>query len=135
MLNRPTLRPHSAAWTMAGKERLVLCGATMPAQTCASKLRVLRRHVANTVTGILQRPQFAKPLQAGTCCTASKRLAGWTRDGSVEEIGGWMLEAQRLNREAEAKKRKLQDAIEKESGKDARLGNDSMDGLDGSLSS
>ena len=27
--------------------------------------------------------------------SASKRLAGWTRDGSVEEIAGWMLEAQR----------------------------------------
>ena len=59
--------------------------------------------------------------------SASKRLAGWTRDGSVEEIAGWMLEAQRLNREVEAEKRKLQEAIEKESGKD--------DGLDGSLSS
>ena len=66
--------------------------------------------------------------------SASKRLAGWTRDGSAEEIAGWMLEAQ-LNREVEAKKRKLQEAIEKESGKDARMGDDSMDGLDGSLSS
>ena len=33
--------------------------------------------------------------------SASKRLAGWTRDGSAEEIAGWMLEAQRLNREVE----------------------------------
>ena len=41
--------------------------------------------------------------------SASKRLAGWTRDGSAEEIAGWMLEAQRLNREVEAKKRKLQE--------------------------
>ena len=31
--------------------------------------------------------------------SASKRLAGWTRDGSSEEIAGWMMEAQRLNRE------------------------------------
>ena len=54
--------------------------------------------------------------------SASKRVAGWTRDGSVEEIAGWMLEAQRLNTEVEAKKRKLQEAIEKESGKDARMG-------------
>ena len=23
----------------------------------------------------------------------SKRLAGWTRDGSAEEIAGWMMEA------------------------------------------
>ena len=46
-----------------------------------------------------------------------------------------MLEAQRLNREVEAMKRKLQEAIEKESGKDARMGDDPMDGLDGSLSS
>ena len=67
--------------------------------------------------------------------SASKRLAGWTRDGSVEEIAGWVLEAQRLNREVEAKKRKLKEAIEKESGKDARMGDDSMDVLDGSLSS
>ena len=37
--------------------------------------------------------------------SASKRLAGWTRDGSAEEIVGWMMAAQRLNREAEAKKR------------------------------
>ena len=67
--------------------------------------------------------------------SASKRLAGWTPDGSAEEIAGWMMEAQRLNREVEAKKRKLQEAVEKESGKDARMGDDSMDGLDGSLSS
>ena len=67
--------------------------------------------------------------------SASKRLAGWTRDGSAEEIAGWVLEAQRLNREEEAKKGELQEAIEKESGKDARMGDDSMDGLDGSLSS
>ena len=66
---------------------------------------------------------------------ASKRLGGWTRDGSAEEIAGWMMEAQRLNREVEAKKRKLPEAIEKESGKDARMGDDAMDGLDGSLSS
>ena len=67
--------------------------------------------------------------------SASKRLAGWTRDGSGEEIAGWMLEAQRLKRGVEAKKRKLQEAIEKESGKGARMGDESMDGLDGSLSS
>ena len=66
---------------------------------------------------------------------ASTRLAGWTRDGSAEELSGWMMEAQRLNREVEGKKRKLQEAVEKESGKDARMGDDSMDGLDGSLSS
>ena len=53
--------------------------------------------------------------------SASKRLAGWTRDGSAEEIAGWMLEAQRLNREVEAKKRKLQEAIEQESGREARM--------------
>ena len=46
-----------------------------------------------------------------------------------------MMEAQRLNREVEAKKRQLQEAIMKESGKDDRIGDDSMDGLDGSLSS
>ena len=40
-----------------------------------------------------------------------------------------------MSREREAKKRKLQEAVEKESGKDARMGDDSMDGLDGSLSS
>ena len=66
--------------------------------------------------------------------SASKRLAGWTRDGSSEEIAGWMMEAQRLNREVAAKKRKLQETIEKESGQDARMGDDAMDGLDGSLS-
>ena len=67
--------------------------------------------------------------------SASKRLSGWTRDRSAEEIAGWMIEAQRLNREVEAKKRKLQETIEKETGKDARMGDDSMDGLDGFLSS
>ena len=66
--------------------------------------------------------------------SASKRLAGWTRDGSTEEIAGWMMEAQRLNKEVEAKKRKLQETIERESRKDARM-DDAMDGLDGSLSS
>ena len=45
-----------------------------------------------------------------------------------------MMEAQRLNKEVEAKKRKLQETIEKDSGKDARM-DDAMDGLDGSLSS
>ena len=66
--------------------------------------------------------------------SASKRLAGWTRDGSTEEIAGWMMEAQRLNNEVEAKKRKLQETIVRESRKDARM-DDAMDGLDGSLSS
>ena len=66
--------------------------------------------------------------------STSKRLAGWTRDGSTEEIAGWMMEAQRLNKEVEAKKRKLQETIERESKKDARM-DDAMDGLDGSLSS
>ena len=67
--------------------------------------------------------------------SASKRLSGWTRDGSAEEIAGWMMEAQRLNKEFEAKKRKLQESIERESRKHARMGDDAMDGLDGSLSS
>ena len=67
--------------------------------------------------------------------SVSKRLSWWTRDGSAEEIAGWMMEVQRLNREVEAEKRKLQETIEKESRKDARMGDDSMDGLDGSLSS
>ena len=31
---------------------------------------------------------------------------GWTRDGSAEEIAGWMMEAQRLNREAGSKEEK-----------------------------
>ena len=66
--------------------------------------------------------------------SASKRLAGWTRDGSAEEIAAWIMEAQRLNKEVEAKKRKLQETIESESRKDARM-DDAMDGLDGSLSS
>ena len=60
---------------------------------------------------------------------ASMRQAGWTRDGSVEEIAGWVLEAERLNREVEAKKRKFQQTIIKESGKDAMMGDDYMDGL------
>ena len=64
----------------------------------------------------------------------SKRLAGWTRDGSAEEIAGWMMEAQRLNKEVEAKKRKLQETIVRESRQDARR-DDAMDDLDGSLSS
>ena len=67
--------------------------------------------------------------------SALKILAAWTRDGSSEEIAGWMLEAQRFNKEVEAKKRKLQETIERESRKDARMGDDAMDGLDGSLSS
>ena len=66
--------------------------------------------------------------------SASKRLAGWTRDGSAEEIAGWTIEAQRLNKEVEAKKRKLQETIERGSGKNARM-DDAMNGSDGSLSS
>ena len=54
--------------------------------------------------------------------TASKRLAGWTRDGSTEEIASWSVEAERISREVEAKKRKLLEAIEKESTmKDVRM--------------
>ena len=45
-----------------------------------------------------------------------------------------MMEAQRLNKEVEAKKRKLQETIERESKKVARM-DDAMDGVDGSLSS
>ena len=41
--------------------------------------------------------------------SVSKRLSGWTRDGSAEEIAGWMMEVQRLNREVEAEKRRLQE--------------------------
>ena len=48
--------------------------------------------------------------------------------GSTEEIAGWMMEAQRLNKEVEAKKKKLQETIERESRKDARMGDDAMDG-------
>ena len=65
--------------------------------------------------------------------TASKRLAGWTRDGSSEEIASWTQEAQRLAKEVEAKKRKFREAVEKESSmKDVSMGDD---GLDESLSS
>ena len=46
-----------------------------------------------------------------------------------------MMEAQRLNKEVEAKKRKLQETIERESRKDARMGDDATDGLYVSLSS
>ena len=66
--------------------------------------------------------------------SASKRLAGWTRDGSAEEIAGWTMGAQRLNKEVEAKKRKLQETIVGESRKDARM-EDAMGDLEGSLSS
>ena len=68
---------------------------------------------------------------------ASKRLVGWTRDGwSTEEIASWSVEVERISREVEAKKRKLQEAIEKESTmKDVSMSDDGLDGLDGSLSS
>ena len=33
--------------------------------------------------------------------TASKRVAGWTRDGSTEEIASWTMEAQRLTKAVE----------------------------------
>ena len=49
----------------------------------------------------------------------------------MEEIAGWMLEGLQTQQGS----RELQEVIEKESGKDARRGDDSMDGLDGSLSS
>ena len=56
--------------------------------------------------------------------------------GSTEEIASWTMEAQRLSQEAEAKKSKLQEAIEKESTmKDVRMSDEGLDGLDGSLSS
>ena len=68
--------------------------------------------------------------------TASKRLAGWTRDGSVEETASWSVAAERMSREVEAKQRKLQEAIEKESTmKDVRMADECLDGLGGSLSS
>ena len=44
---------------------------------------------------------------------SAKRLAGWTRDASTEEIASWSVEAERISREVEAEKRKLQEAIEK----------------------
>ena len=67
---------------------------------------------------------------------AAKRLAGWTKDGSTEEIASWSVEAERISREVEAMKRKLQEAIEKESTmKDVRMSDEGLDGLDGSLSS
>ena len=40
-------------------------------------------------------------------------------DGSTEELASWRLEAQALNKEVEAKKRKLQEAIEMKTVKDA----------------
>ena len=43
---------------------------------------------------------------------ALKTLVGWTRYGSTEEIVSWSVEAERISREVEAKKRKLQEAIE-----------------------
>ena len=64
--------------------------------------------------------------------SASKRLAWWTRDGSAGEIAGWMMEAQRLNKEVAAKKRKLQETIVRESRQEARM-DDAMDDLDGSV--
>ena len=64
-----------------------------------------------TRTGFLEGIGFEE-----TSCVDTRR--------SAEEIAGCMLEAQRLNREVEAKKRKLQEAIEKESGNDARMGDD-----------
>ena len=67
---------------------------------------------------------------------AAKRLAGWTRDGSTEEIASWSVETERISREVEAMKRKLQEAIEKESTmKDVRMSDEGVDGLDWSLSS
>ena len=67
---------------------------------------------------------------------AAKRLAGWTREGSTEEIASWSVEAERISREVEVKNRKLFEAIEKESTmKDVRMSDEGADGLDGSLAS
>ena len=68
--------------------------------------------------------------------TASKRLAGWTRDGSMEEIASWSAAAERMSREVEAKKWKLQEAVRNNPlFKDVRMADGCLDGLDGSLSS
>ena len=67
---------------------------------------------------------------------AAKRPAGWTRDGSTEETASWSVEAERISRQAEGKKRKIQEAVGKESTmRDVRMSDERMDGLDGSLSS
>ena len=74
-----------------------------------------------TRTGVLERIGFEE-----TGWVDTRRFSGGYRwlDG-----GG-----QRLNKEVEAKKRKLQETIVRGSGKDARMG-DAMNGSDGSLSS
>ena len=81
-------------------------------------------HVSGRTRKKFESPSNKKWLSGGD--RLQKKIAGWTRGGSSEEIAGWMLEAQRLNREVEAKKRKLQETIEKESKKDARMGDDSI---------
>ena len=63
--------------------------------------------------------------------TASKRLAGWTRDGSSEENSSWTQEAQRHSKEVEAKLRKNQTGDRERIQHERRL--DGRRWLDGSL--
>ena len=68
--------------------------------------------------------------------TASKPMAGATRDATTEDIARWFVEAERIALEISGKKRKIQEAVEKESTKDdIKMPDGCMDGLDGSLSS
>ena len=78
-------------------------------------------------------------LEASTPCgevLLRRVLLDGHETGSTEEIASWSVEAERIAREVEEKKRKLQGAIEKESTlKDVRMADECLDGLDGSLSS
>ena len=67
--------------------------------------------------------------------TASKCMVGASRDATTEEIASWSLEADRIELEISGK-RKIQEAVEKETTKDdIKMSDGGMDGLDGSLSS
>ena len=63
-----------------------------------------------------------------------QELAFWRGSASKRLAAGWTMEAQRLNKEVEAKNRKLQETIVRDSRKDARM-EDAMGDLEGSLSS
>ena len=117
-----SLRVRKETLKVAYKEIKILRRPVERARNDGQKqepLLVSRRHAGNPETrttgiGVLERVPFEE--------------TSWL------DTRRWK-QAQRPNKEVEAKKRKLQETIERESRKDARMGDDAMDGLDGSLSS
>ena len=67
--------------------------------------------------------------------TASKRVAGATREATTEEIVSWSVEADRIAAENSGKKKKYKRRSKESIKDDIKMPDGGMDGLDGPLSS